>query len=332
MSGDGVHDIDGNYYPSVIVGGKEWITEDLRTLRFNNGVQLSTSKAIGPVYNMVNFYANTPLTDTTGVFADYNNPVVYCLDDLDTLIGRHYSFNAISPYEPRNICPCGWEVPTSLFWADLFSYVNVSQDLQGDYWGFKNDKLLYDVDNLERVGVDFSVQKNGNLFDSELVQSSGQLDYGGLNSWWLPQGLWIELNSDFLFTNSMSSYIQTGKRIRCVKDTIPNNDCIYGCTAPAACNFNPNATAENGRCVYPNATCDDGDAFTISDAYNQNCECVGTPLFAGCMQSEFCNFNPYATIDNGNCWQLGNSCDDGLAHTTNDVVNENCECSGTLMN
>jgi hypothetical protein len=47
--GNGVHDIDGNFYHSVIVGGKEWITEDIRTMRYNNGDSIRTFRNIHPV-------------------------------------------------------------------------------------------------------------------------------------------------------------------------------------------------------------------------------------------------------------------------------------------
>ncbi len=338
--GNGVHDIDGNFYPSVIVGGKEWITEDIRALRFDNGQELTTHRSIGPMYfnntNSNNSYNTYSMSDTIGFVYPVGNysltTVVYKMDDLDTLIGCHYT-GGVADQTTKSICPCGWEVASELDWTDLFCYDNNSANYQNAYWGSIHEKLVYDPNTPSSIGTNFSFFKNGNLNDQEIYWD-GSGNYG--NSWWLKGGgvreLWGGVGSyQFQYGVSMLDPAM-GKRIRCVKDTIPNNDCIYGCTAPAACNFNPNATAENGRCVYPNAACDDGDAFTISDAYNQNCECVGAPVAAGCMQSEFCNFNPHATVDNGICWQPGNSCDDGLAHTTNDLVNENCECSGTLMN
>ena len=34
-AGSGVTDIDGNFYPSVIINGKEWTTINLKTLRIS---------------------------------------------------------------------------------------------------------------------------------------------------------------------------------------------------------------------------------------------------------------------------------------------------------
>lgn len=50
-----------------------------------------------------------------------------------------------------------------------------------------------------------------------------------------------------------------------------------GCTDTSACNFNPNATIDNGTCENPGDDCDDGDASTLDDVWTNNCECAGIP-------------------------------------------------------
>ena len=37
IPGAGVTDIDGNNYPSVIIGNQEWLAENLRVSRYSNG-------------------------------------------------------------------------------------------------------------------------------------------------------------------------------------------------------------------------------------------------------------------------------------------------------
>ena len=48
----------------------------------------------------------------------------------------------------------------------------------------------------------------------------------------------------------------------------------------------------------------------------------------GCTDSLACNFSPYAEEEDGSCVNPGNQCDDGDDATTDDVIDENCECVG----
>ncbi len=55
---------------------------------------------------------------------------------------------------------------------------------------------------------------------------------------------------------------------------------VSGCTNAAACNYNVDATADDGSCVVIGGACDDGDALTLGDVYT-NCSapnfgCQGT--------------------------------------------------------
>jgi hypothetical protein len=52
---------------------------------------------------------------------------------------------------------------------------------------------------------------------------------------------------------------------------------------------------------------------------------------AGCTSPNACNYNPVATIENGSCLYIGSVCNDGNPSTTNDVIQGNCTCFGTLI-
>ncbi len=104
---------------------------------------------------------------------------------------------------------------------------------------------------------------------------------------------------------------------------------VLGCTNAQACNYNAAANQDDGSCLYPNATCDDGNANTMNDVIDANCQCSGILMVNGCTNAQACNYNPAANVDNGTCLIQGASCDDGNANTTNDVINANCECAGT---
>ena len=102
--GEGVTDIDGNFYPSVIIGKQEWMAENLRVTRDANG----------------------------------NDITRYCYDNDATncdLYGGLYTWNTImngatssnsNPSNVQGICPVGWHVPSHIEWTELVDYL-VSQ-------------------------------------------------------------------------------------------------------------------------------------------------------------------------------------------------------------
>lgn len=75
---------------------------------------------------------------------------------------------------------------------------------------------------------------------------------------------------------------------------------ITGCTNPTACNYNIDATSDDGSCIP-----------------------------AGCTDPNACNYLPAAGCDNGTCdIQIGTLCDDGDTTTVDDVIVLGCNCEG----
>jgi hypothetical protein len=71
-----------------------------------------------------------------------------------------------------------------------------------------------------------------------------------------------------------------------------------GCTDNAACNFNPEAGADDGSCEYAQAYFDClGNCLNDFDG-DGACDELEVP---GCTYSFACNYNPLATQDNGSC-------------------------------
>ncbi len=108
---------------------------------------------------------------------------------------------------------------------------------------------------------------------------------------------------------------------------------VPGCTAIEACNFNPEATIEDGSCELPGSPCDDGNAATLNDQIQADCSCSGEiPTVLGCTDNTACNYDTEANTDDGSCLHVGDTCDDGNASTENDVITAACECVGTAVN
>ena len=88
----------------------------------------------------------------------------------------------------------------------------------------------------------------------------------------------------------------------CLTDTDNDGVCdeleIAGCTDVAACNYEPEATDENGSCTYPEEglNC---DGSCVNDA-NENNICDELEIF-GCTAETADNYDPEALTDNGTC-------------------------------
>ena len=101
-----------------------------------------------------------------------------------------------------------------------------------------------------------------------------------------------------------------------------------GCVNSAACNYDPLADCETGYCILPGDPCDDGSNFTVNDTVQEDCSCLGVPMVQGCTSEPACNYNPDANSDDGSCFFVGDSCNDGSSATVNDTVQEDCSCAG----
>jgi uncharacterized protein (TIGR02145 family) len=98
--GSGVTDIDGNTYPTVIFNGREFMAENLRVSRFNNGDLISQD------FNILNY-------DTIPNWSsfDYNT-------QNDLIYGKFYNCYAVS--DNRNVCPVNWHVARDDEWTKTF--------------------------------------------------------------------------------------------------------------------------------------------------------------------------------------------------------------------
>lgn len=112
---------------------------------------------------------------------------------------------------------------------------------------------------------------------------------------------------------------------------------ITGCTNPSACNYNPNATQDDGSCETASCTgCMNPDACN----YNPNATISGLCLFPGCTQSNACNYSWLAGCDDGSCCfdncvriQMEDSFGDGWNGGTYTLTSSNGDvvATGTLI-
>ena len=73
-----------------------------------------------------------------------------------------------------------------------------------------------------------------------------------------------------------------------------------GCTDELACNYNPDAVADDSSCTYSDGITD-CDGNCINDADGDGI-CDENEDVEGCTDPAAENFNPNATVENGSCW------------------------------
>jgi hypothetical protein len=79
---------------------------------------------------------------------------------------------------------------------------------------------------------------------------------------------------------------------------------VFGCTDPAALNYNSKATKYDGSCIYTTIKygCTDSKALNFdSTATVNNGTCVYSQTIAGCIDAKALNYNANATVSDGSC-------------------------------
>jgi uncharacterized protein (TIGR02145 family) len=98
-------DIDGNIYPTIIIGTQTWMTINLKVTRYNDGT-------------------NIPLVTDPTTWSGLSAPG-YCWYENDEMTykdpyGALYNWYAVNT---GNLCPLGWHVPSDDEWTILTDYL-----------------------------------------------------------------------------------------------------------------------------------------------------------------------------------------------------------------
>jgi uncharacterized protein (TIGR02145 family) len=100
-------DIDGNVYKTIVIGNQEWMAENLKAARYNNG-------------DSVTFISDPDLWINTseGAWSNLDGDTFYNCN-----CGNVYNWYAVS--DERNLCPTGWHVPTDQDWDNLLGFIDL---------------------------------------------------------------------------------------------------------------------------------------------------------------------------------------------------------------
>jgi uncharacterized protein (TIGR02145 family) len=234
VTGNGVTDIDGNSYQSVIIGNQEWMSENLRTSKYSNGDNIPQ------------------VTDVNAWEALTNGAWVNMLNDeqFEIPYGKLYNWHTVK--DVRKVCPSSWHVPNEGDWNILIGYLDPNQNPLAD-----PNNATFGVQSYTAGGkmksTDVQYWFNGNFEATNESGFSGQP--GGrlesaLNQWNTPGyfgDFWSSTpystdsiaawNRRIIYENASvirrSTYNTFGMSIRCVKDyTAAIDDTQYNNISP----------------------------------------------------------------------------------------------------
>jgi len=112
-----VTDIDGNNYKTIKIGTREWMAENLKTSRLNDGTPL-TLVTDNDMWNELK----------SSGYCWYN----FDETDFKNIYGGYYNWYSVNS---GKLCPSGWHVPAEEDWIAFKVYHGMSQlDAEGGYY------------------------------------------------------------------------------------------------------------------------------------------------------------------------------------------------------
>ena len=251
-----------------------------------------------------NYNPNATVDDGSCVMPD---PVDGCTDTCDfpvsvseaalaqTVAGTAIEFGAYGTLSSLEVTLDWSQVDGTGAWpADLLVEIGLPDGSCVALGGYDvTSATCTDLGNYTVVWPDTWAVSTAGTYTTSIDLSGAALSGTGLWSITLING-WATGGS----SNYDATFTMTGL---CTSDDID----IPGCTDATACNYNPNATADDGSCEFDSCTgCTDASACNYDPAAiidDGSCEFDSC---AGCTDASACNYDPAATIDDGSCLQL----------------------------
>jgi uncharacterized protein (TIGR02145 family) len=195
-----VYDYENIPYETIGIGYQEWMTKNLRSVRYNDGTKI-------------------PLVRPDSVWVKLTT-AAYCWYENDStgncnIYGALYNWYAVNN---GNLCPSGWRVPTNSDVIKLVNYIGgagsagkLLKEQGNTYWNVPN------VDSTDFYG--FSARGGGKRSES------GIDDFKKVEGNWWTSNEYSTLNASFFnilfnYSNLFQAYYnkRTGMSVRCVRE------------------------------------------------------------------------------------------------------------------
>ncbi|MFP4289541.1 MAG: FISUMP domain-containing protein, partial [Bacteroidales bacterium] len=264
--GQTVSDIDGNTYPIIEINDQEWMGENLKTSRYNDGTPIQSFTEEDTWINLTDGAHGVP--DVTDFEAHY---------------GKLYNWHAV---QTNKLCPAGWVIPSPTIWRELIeseSLIAPQGNLNTLGTQLKSGRQVNHPDTPadahprwdehdNRFGTDqfgFAALPAGNINPDGSFHKMGNYAYfwtsGSVSETHATAMVMLHSHKGL----STTSYPKAaGFSVRCIKsdDTIPPPPIQYTLTITTEGNGSTNPAAgtydyEEGTTVDLTATADDGWEF-----------------------------------------------------------------------
>lgn len=203
--GPKITDIDGNFYKTVYIGKQQWMAENLKVSKYNDGTTI-------PNITDDNQWQN----NKSGAWSYYNNDLTN-----NVKYGKLYNWYAMSQTANgnKNLCPVGWHVSTDIDWEVLLKYIG-EENTGGKMkeTGTSN----WSAPNTDATNTSLFTGLPGGSRDN----NGSFYEIGGSGYWWKTILDSPSTTVWFNFLESQNGYIHgdfhyyrnIGFSIRCVKD------------------------------------------------------------------------------------------------------------------
>jgi uncharacterized protein (TIGR02145 family) len=211
-----VTDIDGNTYATIAIGTQVWMAENLRTSKYRNGDQVQFRE--GRFYNSGTYIYHSWLDINSGFYTNYNN------QPTSDYNGKYYNFYAIN--DNRNICPNGFQVPSTNEWLELINFLggftpSISK-LSSQNWNMSTNESGFSALPSGIMGSYGSPAPSPNIVPPPSACFSG---FGSFTNYW-SSSITNDSVEYFALKTSISNITKTnrfqGKSVRCIKSNINN--------------------------------------------------------------------------------------------------------------